>query len=222
MTSHEFRTPLAIIDAATQRLMRRRDSLSADDYADLGHDVRDAVQRMIGMIDGILNSARLDAGEIRFAPRPMDLAGLIGEVCRRQGGLSPRHTIHMALDAMPREIAADRALLDQVFTNLLSNATKYTPEGGPVHVTGRQEGESAVVIVADRGVGIPRAELPRIFERFFRARTSTGIVGTGIGLYAVKRLVDMHGGHVSVESEEGQGTTVTVRLPIGRSEGVNG
>src|SRR3546814_1060095 len=60
----------------------------------LGHDVRDAVQRMIGMIDGILNSARLDAGEIRFAPRPMDLASLIGEVCRRQGGLSPRHTIH--------------------------------------------------------------------------------------------------------------------------------
>src|SRR3546814_20597204 len=87
----------------------------------------------------------------------------------------------MALDALPGEIAADRSLLDQVFTNLLSNATKYAPEGGPIEVAGRREGESVVVTVADRGVGIPKAELPRIFERFFRARTSTGIVGTGIG-----------------------------------------
>lgn len=222
MTSHEFRTPLAIIDAAAQRLMRRRDSLSAAEFTDLGRDMRDAVQRMVGMIDGILSSARLEAGEIRFTPRPMDLAGLIGEICRRQGGLSPRHDIRMALDALPAEIAADRSLLDQVFTNLLSNATKYAPEGGPIEVAGRREGESVVVTVADRGVGIPKAELPRIFERFFRARTSTGIVGTGIGLYAVKRLVDMHGGRVSVESEEGQGTTVTVRLPIGRPADAGG
>lgn len=222
MTSHEFRTPLAIIDAAAQRLMRRRDSLSAAEFADLGRDMRDAVQRMVGMIDGILSSARLETGEILFTPRPMDLAGLIGEVCRRQGGLSPRHDIRMALDALPGEIAADRALLDQVFTNLLSNATKYAPEGGPIEVAGRRDGESVVVTVADRGVGIPKAELPRIFERFFRARTSTGIVGTGIGLYTVKLLVDMHGGHVSVESEEGQGTTVTVRLPIGRPAGAGG
>ena len=76
-----------------------------------------------------------------------------------------------------------------------------------------------MVTVGDRGVGIPKAELPRIFERFFRARTSTGIVGTGIGLYAVKRLVDMHGGRVSVESEEGRGTVVTVWLPISQPAG---
>lgn len=218
MTSHEFRTPLAIIDAATQRLMRRRDSLSSDDYAGLGHDVRDAVQRMIGMIDGILNSARLDAGEIRFVPRALDIAALIGEVCRRQSGLSPRHEIRAALGGLPAEITGDPALLDQVFTNLLSNATKYMPGGGLVDVAGRVEGDAVVVTVADRGVGIPKAELPRIFERFFRARTSTGIVGTGIGLYAVKRLIDMHGGRVSVDSEEGKGTIVTVRLPLARRQ----
>jgi PAS domain S-box-containing protein len=214
MTSHEFRTPLAIIDTATQRLMRRREQLSGEEYGELGREVRDAVQRMIGMIDGILNSARLDAGEIRFSPRPMELAALIDEVCRRQAALSPRHDIRTELAGLPAEIAADRALLDQVFTNLLSNATKYAPNGGPVDVAGRLDGNAVVVTVTDRGVGIPKADLPRLFERFFRARTSTGIGGTGIGLYAVKRLVQMHGGSVAVASTEGEGTTVTVRLPL--------
>ena len=214
MTSHEFRTPLAIIDTATQRLMRRRDTLPGEEYAGLGREIRDAVQRMIGMIDGILNSARLDAGEIRFSPAPMDLAALIDEVCRRQAGLSPRHEIRSDLTALPATITGDRALLDQVFTNLLSNATKYAPNGGPIEVVARGDGDGVVVTVADRGVGIPRAELPRIFARFFRARTSTGISGTGLGRYAVRRRVQMHGGKVAVASEEGQGTTVTVELPV--------
>lgn len=214
MTSHEFRTPLAIIDTATQRLMRRRDSLSGDEYAVLGRDVRDAVQRMIDMIDGILNSARLDAGEIRFQARSFDLAELLREICRRQSGLSPRHEIRIDLQAMPPEISGDPTLLDQVFTNLLSNATKYSPNGGAVEIRGRGDRDQVIVAVVDRGVGIPSSDLPRIFERFFRARTSTGIMGTGIGLYSVKRLVEMHGGSIAIDSTEGEGTTVTVALPV--------
>jgi PAS domain S-box-containing protein len=213
MTSHEFRTPLAIIDTATQRLMRRRESLSGDEYAELGREVRDAVQRMIDMIDGILSSARLDSGEIRFAPQPVSLRDLIREVCRRQSALSPRHDIQLDLDGLPAEMTGDPALLDQVFTNLLSNATKYSPSGGEVTIRGGAEDGWITVDVRDHGVGIPAADMPRIFERFFRARTSTGIAGTGIGLYSVKRLVEMHGGTVALDSREGEGTRVTLRLP---------
>lgn len=219
MTSHEFRTPLAIIDTAIQRLMRRRDSLAEVEYTALGRDVRDAVRRMIDMIDGILNSARLDAGEIRFEARSFDLVELLREVCRRQSGLSQHHEIRLDLDRLPPQIPGDPALLDQVFTNLLSNATKYSPNGGAIEIRGRLDGEDVVVEVADQGVGIPAADLPRIFERFFRARTSTGIVGTGIGLYSVKRLVEMHGGTAAIASTEGEGTVVTVRLPLQTSRG---
>ena len=219
MTSHEFRTPLAIIDTAIQRLMRRRDSLAEVEYTALGRDVRDAVRRMIDMIDGILNSARLDAGEIRFEARSFDLVELLREVCRRQSGLSQHHEIRLDLDRLPPQIPGDPALLDQVFTNLLSNATKYSPNGGVIGIRGRLDGEDVVVEVVDQGVGIPAADLPRIFERFFRARTSTGIVGTGIGLYSVKRLVEMHGGTAAIASTEGEGTVVTVRLPLQTSRG---
>ena len=218
MTSHEFRTPLAIIDAAIQRLLRRRDKLAAAEFDELGHEIRAAVARMIGLIDAILHSSQVEAGQIRFSPQACDMRAVIADVCRRQAALAPRHRLVVDLDGLPETVTIDPALIDQMVTNLLSNAVKYSPKGGTIDVTGWREDGAAAFSVGDHGLGIPADDLPRLFQRFFRARTSTGIAGTGIGLHLVKKLVDMHGGSINIESTEGSGTVITVRLPLGRDD----
>ena len=214
MASHEFRTPLAIIDAMTQRVIRRHATLSSEAIVELGTEIRGAVARMVGLIDAILSSSRLDSGEIAFNPQPFDLAAVLREVCRRQQVLAVQHRIELDIADLPAQVDGDAALIDQALTNLIANAVKYSPSGGKVTVRGWSEGESAKIAITDQGVGIPPAEMPRLFQRFFRARTSTGISGTGLGLYFVDRLMRMHDGGVTVESTEGVGSTFTITLPF--------
>ena len=214
LVSHEFRTPLTIIDSAAQRLVRRKDKMTAEDLATRTGKIRDAVRRMTGLIESTLNASRLDAGKIRMEPRPCDLKALVREVCVRQAEISKVHDIRVDVDGLPEEIHADAELLDQVFTNLLSNAVKYAPNDPRIEVKGWTDGAFAALSVRDHGVGIPADDLPRMFERFFRARTSAGIGGTGIGLNLVKQLVEMHTGTTEVDSVEGQGSVFTVRLPV--------
>ena len=214
LVSHEFRTPLTIIDSAAQRLVRSKDKMTAEDLATRTGKIRAAVRRMTGLIEGTLNASRLDAGEIRMEPRPCDLKALVREVCARQAEISKFHDIRVDVDGLPEEIHADAGLLDQVFTNLLSNAVKYAPKDPRIEVKGWTDGRFAALSVRDHGVGIGADDLPRMFERFFRARTSAGITGTGIGLNLVKQLVEMHTGTIEVDSVEGQGSVFTVRLPI--------
>ena len=214
LVSHEFRTPLTIIDSAAQRLVRRKDKMTAEDLATRTGKIRDAVRRMTGLIESTLNASRLDAGKIRMEPRPCDLKALVREVCARQAEISKVHDIRVDVDGLPEEIHADAELLDQVFTNLLSNAVKYAPNDPRIEVKGWTDGAFAALSVRDHGVGIPADDLPRMFERFFRARTSAGIGGTGIGLNLVKQLVEMHTGTTEVDSVEGQGSVFTVRLPV--------
>jgi signal transduction histidine kinase len=110
-------------------------------------------------------------------------------------------------------MVGDAKLLFQVFSNVLSNAIKYSPDGGVIAVDAALAGDDVVVAVADHGIGIPVADLDRLFERYHRGGNVSGIVGTGVGLYLVKMVVDMHGGAVTVESKEGEGARFTIRLP---------
>lgn len=215
MTSHEFRTPLAIIDAATQRLMRRGRQLVQAEFEQLGNEIRGAVARMVGHIDAILSTAHLDLGQIRFRPQPCDLGGILAEVCRRQQAIAPQHRFVVELDRLPERVVVDPGLMDQIATNILTNAVKYSPDGGDIVVRGWQEEGAVVWSVTDHGIGIPAEDLPYILQRFYRARTSVGIAGTGLGLSLVDKLVAMHDGSMDIASVVGKGTTVTVRLPLG-------
>ena len=215
MASHEFRTPLAIIDGTAQRIERRIHRLSEEDLHERIQKIRNAVRRMLALIESTLSASRLDAGKIEIETDNCDLSEIIAEVCRRQQELSPLHEISLQQMELPKEIAADAKKLEQIFTNLLSNAVKYAPDDPRIEVHARSDAGQAVVSVRDHGLGIPADELPRLFQRYFRARTSTGIAGTGIGLNLVRRLVELHGGTIEVESVEGAGSTFTVRLPIG-------
>jgi two-component system OmpR family sensor kinase len=125
----------------------------------------------------------------------------------------PRANIVETFCTGPLRIVGDRKLLFQVFSNLLSNAIKYSPDGGLIKISAMDDSGKTAVVIEDRGVGIPEKDMERLFERYFRGSNVSGMVGTGVGLYLVKTVVDLHGGEIAVESHEGEGTKFTVRFP---------
>ena len=219
MASHEFRTPLTIIDGHARRLMKVKDSVTPADVDERAGKIRAAVLRLTHLIDNLLNSARLiDGGaDLYFHPEQMDLAMLLREVCQLHREMVPGAQIAERFDAVPMPIVGDAKVLFQAFSNLLSNAVKYSPSGGTIEVEAELVADEVVVAVADRGIGIPVGDLNRLFERYHRGSNVSGIVGTGVGLYLVKMAVDLHGGGIEVKSKEGDGARFIVRLPLKRA-----
>jgi signal transduction histidine kinase len=219
MASHEFRTPMTVIDGHARRLMKVKDSVTPADVDERAGKIRAAVLRLTHLIDNLLNSARLiDGGaDLYFHPEQMDLAMLLREVCQLHREMVPGAQIAERFDAVPMPMVGDAKVLFQAFSNLLSNAVKYSPGGGTIEVEAEIVADEAVVAVADRGIGIPAGDLNRLFERYHRGSNVSGIVGTGVGLYLVKMAVDLHGGGIEVKSKEGNGTRFIVRLPLKRA-----
>ena len=214
VTAHEFRTPLTIIDGAAQRLLRYAERITPADLSVRAEKIRSAVARMSQLVDTTLNSARLDAGQIALNRVALDLAGLVVGVCRRLEGLAPGFTITFAPPESAITIEGDARLLDQVFTNLVTNAVKYSGQSRKIEISIGRVDAKAAVSVRDFGIGVPADEVTHLFTRFFRASTAKGLPGTGIGLNLVKELVALHGGEVTVDSQIGEGSCFTVRLPI--------
>jgi len=219
MASHEFRTPLTIIDGHAQRLVKMQTELQPQDIAERATKIRSAVLRMTSVMDNLLTSSRLFDGDpaLYFHPTQIDIAKLLHDVCHVHREIWPGVQIYENFRLLPKEISGDRHLLFQVFSNLLSNAIKYSPKGGLITVKGVTENDTIVVITEDRGIGVPEADRTRLFDRYHRGSNVSGIAGTGIGLYLVKMVVTLHNGAVSVASVEGHGSEFTVRLPINRS-----
>jgi two-component system, OmpR family, sensor kinase len=219
MASHEFRTPLTIIDGHARRLIKMKDSMTPAEIDERAGKVRAAVLRVTHLIDNLLNSARvIDGGtELYFQPAEMDVAALLHEVCQLHREMVPAAQIAERFASAPLPIVGDTKLLFQVFSNLLSNAVKYSPGGGAIEVDAGLFGDEVVVAIADRGIGIPAGDLDRLFERYHRGSNVSGIVGTGVGLYLVKMAVDLHGGSIDVNSKEGRGSRFGIRLPVKRA-----
>ena len=219
MASHEFRTPLAIIDSTAQRMISRvnSDRLTPEDAMGRIDKIRAAVQRMTRLMESTLAAARLQEGRIKIEIAPCNVKHVVESVCRRQQEIAGEHVIRWHCEGLPADIQADEGAMEQVVTNLLSNAVKYSPDAPEIDVTASVDGPFVVISVRDNGIGIDADELERIGERFFRAKTSTGIEGTGIGLNLVKALVEMHGGSIALESRKGKGSTFSVRFPDRRT-----
>jgi two-component system OmpR family sensor kinase len=217
MASHEFRTPLTIIDGHARRLSKMKDSISAGQIDERAGKIRAAVLRVTHLIDNLLNSARVvDGGsELYFQPAEMDVAALLHEVCQLHREMVPSaQIVEQFTPTAPLPVTGDAKLLFQVFSNLLSNAVKYSPAGGAIEVDATVTGDSVLVTVLDHGIGIPAADLSRLFERYHRGSNVSGIVGTGVGLYLVKIAIELHGGRIEVQSKEGGGSRFTVTLPL--------
>jgi len=175
-------------------------------------------RRLLRLVDDLLVVARSDVGRLGIAPERLDLAELARECVQgaRPAAAEQGIEISAEVDGPPVPVSADRARLGQVVDNLISNALKFTPAGGRVRVSVRAEEGRALLEVADTGVGIPRGEQERLFERFYR--TSQAIAsatpGTGLGLAISKMIVEAHHGRIEVQSEEGAGASFRVLLPL--------
>jgi signal transduction histidine kinase len=217
MASHEFRTPLTIIDAHAQRLVAMKDRLGPEELAERSRKIRSAVTRMTHLIHNLIDSSRVIDGDVElyFHPATTDVTLLLQEVCHLQREIAPQAQILENFAGRPMPIVGDSNLLFQVFSNLLSNAVKYSASAGLIKVTATYDKDSRVVVcVEDQGIGIPEQDCPRVFERYYRGSNAAGITGTGVGLYFVKMVVELHGGEVTAESLEGEGAKLTVRLPL--------
>jgi two-component system OmpR family sensor kinase len=215
MASHEFRTPLSIIDGHAQRLISMRERFGATEVAERAQKVRNAVGRMVELMDNLIGSGRLIDAEVElyYHAAVSDLGPVLHEVCQVQRELSPGLQILDTLASGPLWVFGDLNLLAQVFGNLLSNAVKYSPHGGLIKLGARLETDQVIVTVEDQGLGISAQDQSRIFERYYRGSNTAGIGGTGVGLHLVKLMVDLHHGQIDVDSIEGKGSRFRVRLP---------
>ena len=214
MISHQFRTPLALVDSALQRLMRRRDRLTPEEILERGEEARSAVARLVRLVESTLDAARLDAGQIEVRSQLCDLGDLVAEICSRstENTGSGRITVTLPDGASPIAYC-DPVHAEHILTNLLSNAVGFSKPGDTVKVTCWREEAMVVFSVEDQGVGIPKDLQHRIFERFESRSFGSKHRGVGLGLSIAKKLVELHGGNMQLESEPGRGTRVTVRFP---------
>jgi two-component system OmpR family sensor kinase len=214
MTSHEFRTPLTVIDAQAQRLIKLKDRVAPSDLLERATRIRSAEGRLTGIMDSLLGNSRLLDGQAVYQPGHVDLAVLLHEVCQLHRETTRGADIREDVGQLPPGLRGDPRLLFAVFGNLLSNAIKYSPAGNRVEVIARTApGGGATVSVVDHGVGIPDRDRAHLFERYFRGANAVGVVGSGVGLHLVAMVLELHGGRIEVDSREGVGSTFTVHLP---------
>lgn len=221
--AHELRNPLTTIRGYVQTIL-------ADDEQTLDeetkHEFYEAIEadsdRLLDMINELLDVSRLEAGRpLSLSQKEVDLRGLLEKVARRHKFykfFTPQHSIVTDIaEDLPATITADEDKLNQILSNLLSNAIKYSPDGGQITLTARWEREGQMLIsVKDSGVGMSQEQCGRLFRQYERIDRDSikNIPGTGLGLYLVKSLVELHGGEISCESAPGQGSAFLVRLPV--------
>ncbi|XGV98501.1 MAG: ATP-binding protein [Leptolyngbya sp. BL-A-14] len=224
IVSHEFRNPLSAILLSLELLQRNYDHLTVSKTQVLLQRAKRAADRIKHLLQEVLTTATAEAGRLHCHPKPLAVA----DVCRQliaelefDSGTTdmPQATIVFSqTGSLPNDsglVPLDEMLLHHILTNLLSNAVKYSPHGGKVQLKVHYTPGAVSFQVQDCGIGIPRQDLPNLFERFHRASNTKTIPGTGLGLAIVKQCVDLHGGTIDVQSIVDVGTTFTVTIPVG-------
>jgi two-component system, cell cycle sensor histidine kinase DivJ len=216
--SHELRTPLNAIIGFSDMMTNETLELDAARRLDYARLINESGRHLLAVVNGILDVSKMETGNFEITPEPFAPASAIASCTdllalkARDGGIELRMRLAQGLP----DVAADRRAFNQILINLIANAIKFTPRGGHVTVSALCDGPDFAVTVEDNGVGIGEADLPRLGEAFFQADTSYDRRqdGSGLGLSIVKGLVGLHGGDVDIRSRLGEGTRVTVRLPI--------
>lgn len=215
MVSHEIRTPLGIIMSAVELLQHYSERLPGGEKERLLGEIHSSTKHMGDLMEQVLLLGKSDAGKVACQPRVLDLDALARRVVDQiepvSGGKCP---VLLEVEGELDGVLLDEALIRHILCNLLGNAVKYSPEGSPVTLRLCRRDSEVLIEVTDRGIGIPEADRPQLFEAFHRCSNVTDIPGTGLGLVIVKRCAELHGGSVDLESEVGHGTTFIVRIPL--------
>jgi signal transduction histidine kinase len=216
--SHELRTPLNAIIGFSEVLSERMFGEVNEKQAEYLKDIHESGRHLLSLINDILDLSKIEAGRMELELSSFDLPGAVSNAMTLVRERAQRHGIQLALEMDPGlgELQADERKVKQILLNLLSNAVKFTPDGGKVDVSTRKVDGRIEIAVRDTGIGIAPEDHAAVFEEFKQVGRdyTRKAEGTGLGLALTKRLVELHGGEISLESEPGRGSTFTVKLPL--------
>jgi two-component system phosphate regulon sensor histidine kinase PhoR len=217
MVTHELRAPIAVVEQQLTVILNKMAGEVTEKQEQLLSRAKERTRGLLDLIRDLLDLSKIEAGKMVQYKEPLSLQEVIQRAVDLMKSDAENKKIDLQFSSPPKIslIQADRNSLEGIFTNLISNAIKYTPEGGRVWVRLDEESGFVRADVSDTGIGIKKEDLPRIFDKFYRVKTkeTSRIVGTGLGLSIVKSIVDAHLGSITVKSQEGEGTTFTVAFP---------
>ncbi len=215
--SHELRTPITNVRGYAETLTELGESIDPGDREHFLKVILNESDRMTKIVQDLLLLSKLDAGETELVTEDFDLCLSARNICDAMLLNVQKRGMTMELETPEQPVLCrgDRARIEQVIVNVVTNAIRYTPDGGDIRVRVGQGGETVWISVKDTGIGIPKDDIPRIFDRFYRVdkARSRSLGGSGLGLSIAREIVDRHGGSIEIESEPGKGTEVTVSLP---------
>lgn len=214
--SHDLRTPLVSITGALSSLAEGGIQMETRVHQDLVEAALNEADRMNRLVGNLLNMTRLEAGAMRVTMQPGDIQDAIGTALENFNEILSEHPMAVQIEEPIPLVPMDFVLVVQVLVNLVDNALKYSPPGSPVDMRACRVGEEVQVSIDDRGIGIPKDDLERIFEKFYRIERPEKISGTGLGLSISKGIIEAHGGRIWAENRPGGGTRMSFSLPLER------
>jgi PAS domain S-box-containing protein len=216
IVAHDLRNPIAAIRATADIiLMKAQDGDNLQVQRSGIERIRHSAVRLDDMVQDLMDASRIEVGQVSLELRPVDAADAVRSLVSQIQPTLGAHPVELDADGVHARVNADPLRLEQILTNVVENAAKYSPDGTPIAVRVCQRDSGVTISVADRGSGIPSDELPLLFDRFYQAQRARAMrKGLGLGLYITKGLVEAHGGRITVASEVGKGSTFEVWLPL--------
>jgi signal transduction histidine kinase len=212
LLAHQLMTPLVLIDNSAQKMIRRAGEMDAAEIETRAARIRTATSRLSTLVRSLMERARFDQGQGAVLRQECSLETIVALACEPVRQSQPERAITLQVEG--GRFMGDPLLLEQLVAILACNAAKYSPVETPIEITAAIRPDGVTIAVSDHGIGIPAADMGRLFQPYFRSENAAGYNGAGLGLHLASRIAHLHGGTIDAESREGQGSTFTVTLPV--------